>query len=265
MKKRFLGIICLLYSGIIIYVWTFGKLKNFLAPSMQIYLKLSLIPLLIMGLILCFNGKVKYKFKVSDSILILPLILLILAGDGRLTATFATNRNVNLKKDKEVTEDVNEEVEEFTEEELQNFDFSNIDYEVVDEAYDSLATYITYTTKPDHYVGKTIKVRGFTLKNSSYLPDNYFMIGKYSISCCAADAGFMGFFVKYDLSKIKEDAWYEIEGVLEKGRDKENLEVMVIRVVSIKEIDSKDEEQYIYPCYVYDNGECKVLDKYNIE
>ena len=91
------------------------------------------------------------------------------------------------------------------------------------------------------------------------------MIGKYSISCCAADAGFMGFFVKYDLSQIEKDAWYEIEGVLDRGKDKENLDVMIIKVVNIKKIDSSEEEQYIYPCYVYDNGECSILDKYNIE
>ena len=95
--KRYLGIICLLYSGIFGYVVLFDKLKLFLAPGMQLYIKLSIIPLLLIGLVMIFNSKVHYKFKVSDLILILPLILLIFAGDGRLTASFASNRSMNLK------------------------------------------------------------------------------------------------------------------------------------------------------------------------
>jgi hypothetical protein len=39
MSKRYLGIICLLYSGLFGYVIFFDKLKNFLAPQMQIYIK----------------------------------------------------------------------------------------------------------------------------------------------------------------------------------------------------------------------------------
>ena len=40
--KKFLGIICLLYSGIIGYIWFNNKLKFFLAPNMQVYIKISL-------------------------------------------------------------------------------------------------------------------------------------------------------------------------------------------------------------------------------
>ena len=37
--KKFLGFICLAYSFIIAYLWIFNQLKNFLAPTMQIYIK----------------------------------------------------------------------------------------------------------------------------------------------------------------------------------------------------------------------------------
>ena len=93
--KRYLGLICLLYSIIIIYVWVSDTLKNFLAPTLQIYIKIALIVLIIMSLVLLFNNKIEYKFKVSDLILLLPLLMLILAGDGRLTINFANNRTMN--------------------------------------------------------------------------------------------------------------------------------------------------------------------------
>lgn len=288
--KRYLGIICLLYSGIFGYVVFFDKLKMFLAPQMQIYIKLSIVPMLLIGLVMLFNNKVHYKFKISDLVLILPLILLIFAGDGRLTASFASNRTTNLNtenrtktevketdkqeekknvesKENEKTEEKQQEVKEEikVEEHTESYDFSNPDFDIVDASYSELSNYITFAPKADKFKGQTIRVRGFALKKASYLPDGYFAIGKYAISCCAADAGFTGFIAKYDNSKITDDKWYEVEGVLEKGKDAEGYDIMYIKVINIKEISSKDEKQYVYPCYAYDDGACKAMSKYNLE
>ena len=280
MKKRYLGIICLLYSGIILYVWLFDKMKNFLAPQMQIYLKLALIPLLIMGIILCVNDKVHYKFKISDIVLLLPIVMLILAGDGRLTTTFAKNRMTSFansgttestkKEDEEVIvvkpdldlETIDDELDEVTNE---NYDFTNTYFDITDTMYDTLANYITFAEKATKFTGQTIRVRGFTVTNESYLSDGYFAIGKYGISCCVADAGFVGFIAKYDTSKVKNNTWYEIEGVLEPGIYNQNQQMMAIRVINIKEIVSKNEEQYVYPCYSYEDTMCTELHKYNLE
>lgn len=270
MRRRFLGIICLLYSGIIIYVWIFSKLKNFLAPNMQIYLKLSFFPFLLMGLILLFNKKVHYKFKLSDLILVLPLVMLILSGDGRLTLGLANNRMTSVTSEKEVNnseveqDDKDNEIEEDNNE-YENYDFEDTYFDIIDENYIDLSEYLTYYPKGRKYAGETIRVRGFTVNSASYLPDGYFLVGKYAISCCAADAGFTGFIVKMDNNKIKNNTWYEIEGVLEKGIDKEGYNMMYIKIVNIKEIDSKDEEEYVYQCYVYDNGYCAEVTKYNLE
>ena len=74
MKKRFLGIICLLYSGIIGYVWFSDKLKNYLAPQMQIYIKIAIIPLLIIGLVMLV---IKRAIQVILIIIIAIQIILI--------------------------------------------------------------------------------------------------------------------------------------------------------------------------------------------
>lgn len=118
----------------------------------------------------------------------------------------------------------------------------------------------------DKYVGKKIKVRGFTVKKGlPYLPSGYFAIGKYIISCCAADARFGGFYAKYDLSKVKENTWYEIEGILEKTQDTEGYNILAIKVININEIDGNPAEQYAYLCYSYDDGSCSIMDKYDLE
>ena len=278
MSKRYLGIVCLIYSAIFGYVIFFDKLKNFLAPSMQIYLKLSLIPMFLIGLVLIFNNKVTYKFKVSDLVLLIPVLFLILAGDGRLTVSFASNRSLNLNTEgRTKTEEVINSKEEEPKEEKEKPivieptttvpttkpALTNIDIEVVDSNYSNLAGYITYGNNVDKYKGKTIKVRGFILKDNSYLLDGFSAIGKYDVSCCTADATFTGFILKYDDSVLVANKWYEIEGVLEKGKDREDYDIAYINVVNAKEINSSSEEQYVYPCYTYDDGSCSSVMKYN--
>lgn len=273
--KKFLGIICFTYVGLILYVWIFDKLKCFLAPQMTIYIKLSAIPLLLMGLVLVFNKHLHYKFKITDLVLLLPIAMLILSGDGKLSLKFASSRidtsglmqRKNSAKKSDVKKEENKEkVEEEKEEEKTPTveTIEDIYFDVNDQSYNVLVSYLTYTPAAHKYENKTIRVRGFSLKKI-YLPGDYFMVGKYLISCCAADASYNGFIAKYDPNLVKDNTWYEIEGKLKIGKDSEGYDFMYIDVINIKEIDSKSEEEYVYPCYVYDNGACSEVNKYNLE
>lgn len=268
MKNKYLGIICLIYSSLIGYVWSKGILKNFISPSMQIYIKASLFALIIIGISLLFINS-KSKFKVSDLILLLPVVLLILSGDGNLSMSFATNRissyssgQVKQEKVKEENKEEKKEIIKIDASEKQpevTYDFTNVNYNVVDSSYSFLINAISYSTRDD-LEGKTIRVRGFTVTTTDYLPRDYFMIGKYDVSCCTADAMYSGFFVSYDMSKIKKNGWYEIEGVLMKGKDFYGYSIYYIKAINVKEIN--EEERYVYSCYSYDNGECSEIFKY---
>ena len=270
MKNKFLGIVCIIYSLIIGFVWRYNIIDNFLAPQMQIYLKITFFVLLFLGIIVMFSEKISFKFKITDIILLLPLFMLIFAGDGRLTTSFASNRIINnnssstvsanselTKKEKEKNKEIDYNVEN------NNYNFDNVDFDVIDANYYDLANFLTYINKNNKYVGKTIRVRGFTTKKTSYLPEGHILIGKYGVSCCTADAGLVGFIIKEDNYKIKENAWYEVEGVLEKDKDSAGYDIMKIKIVNIKEIE--EENQYVYPCYSYDDGTCEAFSKYNLE
>lgn len=261
--KKFLGVICLIYSGIIAYVWMFDEAKNFLAPTMQIYLKVALFPLIIIGIVLYFMEHIHYKFKVTDIVLLLPIIMFVFAGNGRLSASFATNRmNFNSKvSNKKIVKDISDDIKI----DIKDYDFTNPDFDIIDENYYELANYLTFLVDADKYSGKTVRVRGMASKVGEYISGNYIGIGKYGITCCAADAGFVGFLVKLDNQKIKINHWYEIEGVLTKTKDNAGYEVLVLTLASVKEIDSKSEEQYVYSCYTYGDGSCSEVDKYNLE
>ncbi len=270
--KKFLGFICLVYAGIIGYIWIFDQLKNFLAPTMQIYIKASLIPLIIIGIILYFNEHIHYKFKITDLVLILPLIMFIFASDGRLSTTFAEGRmNFNnisnkankVKKVKVIENNIDTDID--TDTNANTYDFTNPDFEIIDENYYELANYLTFLVEPSKYIGKTVRVKGFAAKVNKYVSGNYIGIGKYGITCCAADAGFVGFLAQLGNHKVKLNKWYEVEGVLEKTKDNAGYDILVLKIINIKEIDGKNEEQYVYSCYTYGDGSCSEVDKYNLE
>ena len=271
MKKKFLGLICLLYALIITFVSRYNILGNFLAPQMHIYIKSTLYILIIMGVVIFYDEHNAYKFKISDLVLILPLIMLIVAGDGRLTTNLSNNRNLNLntKTSTKITKKDSSKENSLKEVEKNikdgKYDFTNVDFPVINETYYDLANYLTYIDETNKYIGKTIKVRGFATKTGTYLPKGHFLLGKYGVSCCAADAGLVGFIVKEDNHRIKDGSWYEIEGVFYKTKDYAGYDIMAVKIVNIKEINGDDEEIYVYPCYSYDDGLCSELSKYNFE
>ena len=69
---------------------------------------------------------------------------------------------------------------------------------------------------PEDFISLKGKVSGFVLKSGD-LPDGYFTVARYVISCCAADARPVGILVKYDSTKfeIKQDQWIEVRGSFE--------------------------------------------------
>ena len=271
MKKKFLGLICLLYALIIIYVIVCNYLKNFLAPNMQLYLKISVFVLIFIWFVVVILNKVNFKFKISDLLLLLPLLMIILAGDGKLNASIASNRSSNISieqkeekvEEKDPIEEKQEEVVEKKKEEI--VELTNIDFDIKDESYIDLANFFTYNKKSVTYEGKTIRVRGYAVTDLDYLPEGYFAIGKFGVSCCTADASFTGFVVKYNDKKIENNGWYEIEGYLERLTDLAGFDILSIKIVNIKEIDGNQEEYYVYPCYSYDDGKCEEIRKYNIK
>ena len=277
MKNKFLGIICLLFAGIIIYVWCTDSLKNYLAPNMHIYIKVSAVFLIIIGLIILLS-EFHYKFKIVDLVLFLPLVLLIIAGDGRLSTSFSSNRSSNLavkkitkeekkedKKEETIVEDKKEEIVDEPKDNKQEYDFSNPFFDIKDENYQDLANYLTFNKNALEFVGKTIRVRGFISNQSDYLPEGYVGIGKYGVTCCTADAGFTGYIIKKEDINIQENKWYEIEGVFEKANTKVEEDFLYIKVINIKEIDSSSEEQYVYACYTYGDGSCSSVKNYNLK
>ncbi len=67
--------------------------------------------------------------------------------------------------------------------------------------------------EPDAYQGQKANVTGFVV-HSPLLPDNYILLSRFIITCCAVDAYPVGFPVKVerDRSNYPPDTWLQIEG-----------------------------------------------------
>ena len=67
--------------------------------------------------------------------------------------------------------------------------------------------------EPEAYAGQKAKVSGFVI-HLPQLPDNYLLISRFIITCCAVDAYPVGIPVKLETSRdaYSPDTWLEIEG-----------------------------------------------------
>ena len=83
----------------------------------------------------------------------------------------------------------------------------------MNDVYADVSGYLSSSPKAGKFIGKTIRVRGFTINDNSYLPEGLYGLGKYGVSCCVADAGFMGFIINPDGHKIKKSTLKKLEEI----------------------------------------------------
>ncbi|MEB3226386.1 MAG: TIGR03943 family protein [Synechococcus sp.] len=67
--------------------------------------------------------------------------------------------------------------------------------------------------EPDAYTGDPVKVKGF-VTHLPQLPDNYMMVSRFVLTCCAVDAYPVGLPVKLEGSRqaFTPDSWVEVSG-----------------------------------------------------
>ena len=69
--------------------------------------------------------------------------------------------------------------------------------------------------EPDAYAGQTAKVTGFVVY-PDYLPDNYLLISRFILTCCAVDVYPVALPVKLEWSRQQypQDTWLDIQGTM---------------------------------------------------
>ncbi len=99
----------------------------------------------------------------------------------------------------------------------------------------------------DQFIGKKIEVNGFVYREKGF-KDNQFVVARFGIFCCAADASVYGLLSTLEnASALKKDTWVHIKGIIQKttynGED-----VPYIQVQQIESIHQPD-NPYVYELY----------------
>lgn len=93
--------------------------------------------------------------------------------------------------------------------------------------------------------GKQADVIGFVYREATF-PDNQFMVTRFTVSCCVADASALGLPVVSDkASQFPADTWVEIKGTLKVDKFKGD-NWPILQAVSIEKI-AQPEHPYLYP------------------
>ncbi|MBE9184372.1 TIGR03943 family protein [Microcoleus sp. LEGE 07076] len=97
---------------------------------------------------------------------------------------------------------------------------------------------LNFNPEPDTYRNQKVKVQGFVIHPPN-ISEQYMWIGRFIITCCAADAYPIGLPVKLPIGQNRAsfapDSWLEIEGetIVEELQDKRKL---IIQASSLKPI-----------------------------
>ena len=99
---------------------------------------------------------------------------------------------------------------------------------------------LNFNPEPDTYKGQKVKVKGFVIHPPN-ITEQYFWIGRFIITCCAADAYPVGLPVKLPTGQTRTafppDTWVEIEGetIVEELEGKRKLTIQALSLKPIPE------------------------------
>ncbi|MEB4870201.1 TIGR03943 family protein [Priestia megaterium] len=99
----------------------------------------------------------------------------------------------------------------------------------------------------EQFIGKKIEVNGFVYREKGF-KDSQFVVARFGISCCAADASVYGLLSTLEnASALKKDTWVHIKGIIQKTTYNGEI-VPYIQVQEIESIDQPD-NPYVYELY----------------
>ncbi len=87
-----------------------------------------------------------------------------------------------------------------------------------------------------NFISREVNLKGFVYRPAG-LNDNQFMVVRFEISCCAADAVPSGLIVEWPGNAVyKVDTWMEVRGVLQQG-SYEGITVPLLKAAAVSTID----------------------------
>lgn len=87
-----------------------------------------------------------------------------------------------------------------------------------------------------NFISREVQMKGFVYRPAG-LKDNQFMVVRFEISCCAADAMPSGLIVEWpENAQYKNDTWVEVRGELQQG-NYEGVDVPLLKALAVSRIE----------------------------
>jgi len=97
------------------------------------------------------------------------------------------------------------------------------------------------------FIGKEVEISGFVYRSEG-MNKQQFVISRFIMNCCSADASPYGLLVQFDhANRYPDDTWIKIRGTLDQTVFNEN-EILVVQAKQIQKI-TPPESPYVYPNY----------------
>lgn len=117
--------------------------------------------------------------------------------------------------------------------------------QVPDDIY--IETLTTLDLFVDSFQGKTVELVGFIYRTEQ-MAQNQFVVGRFAVSCCSADASPYGIFSEFPkAAEYANDQWVKVTGTIGKI-NWNDAEIMKIDVSRIDKVEAPA-EPYVYTNY----------------
>lgn len=247
-----------------------GSLHYYVAPEMHLWLRISVIPLVLMSVATAWRtllhkkteadcgcaGHAKTRSQLKNTIIhaifIFPLALGVLLPDEALGSMAASRKGMTLGSPLLSAEQLDDK---FIAPDKYNMEFAElakrlyvqetieVDPEIYSETIGAVELF------KEDFKGKRIKLSGFVYRDDSpgSASGKEIVLGRFLVQCCTADAHPFGVPVLFKEAAplLAPDTWIEVEGTLGTEIRKEK-EVIVIMADRVKEIPPPD-TPYVYP------------------
>ncbi|NQX58228.1 TIGR03943 family putative permease subunit [Paenibacillus qinlingensis] len=98
----------------------------------------------------------------------------------------------------------------------------------------------------DNFIGKEIELTGFVYREEDKMRRNQFVVGRFAVSCCSADASPYGVLVEFPTApNYSQDMWVKVTGTIQNGQYNGN-DIFKIEATKIEKIEAPS-SPYVYP------------------
>ncbi|WP_334076983.1 TIGR03943 family putative permease subunit [Paenibacillus sanfengchensis] len=264
-KRHYLlrALILLGFALYISHLAASGKLQLYVAPEMRLWLRLSVIPLVLVAVTLVYhaffakgNGAVcecgsdhtvtgsGFKHALAYALFLTPLLLGLVLPDQALDGADASRKGMilgspvlsreQLDGKFKAPDKYNEEFAELAKR-LYVQDVIEVKPEIFSEMIGAIELF------KEDFRGKKIKLSGFVYQKKEAPERTEFVLSRFLVQCCTADAYPFGVPVisREPLPSLQNDAWIEVEGTLQTGAH-EGKEIITISAERVTEIPRPD-------------------------